>query len=277
MRTTSLICFFAVLCSGGALFAQSSQYKRPGSNAADVPKDAGKAAAPAPATAPAAPADGAKVDVSDLEQKYWAPKDTDFSVVQNRTYTKANKMSGSIGYASLINDSYSDGAAVGWTLNYFFSERMGVELSLLNASLRNNEVSEGFLNDPGNTGDVVPNHSKITDSYGVSFNYVPIYAKVSFLNKSIIYFDMAISPGLAVVNYEQQIEPKDGQSNRQQSTVAFTLDLTQYFFLDRWFALRFDLRNMWYREQKVNYKNGTVIDDFTNNTTWFMFGTTFYF
>jgi hypothetical protein len=30
-----------------------------------------------------------KVDVTDLEKKYWASKDTDFSVVQNRVYSKA--------------------------------------------------------------------------------------------------------------------------------------------------------------------------------------------
>src|SRR5690349_4976024 len=48
--------------------------------------------APAAAAAPAANTPSEKLDVSDLENKYWAPKDTDFSVVQNRTYTKEHKL-----------------------------------------------------------------------------------------------------------------------------------------------------------------------------------------
>ena len=32
-----------------------------------------------------------KVDISDLEQKYWAPKDVEFNVVQNRLYSKAGR------------------------------------------------------------------------------------------------------------------------------------------------------------------------------------------
>ncbi len=48
------------------------------------------APAPAPIETKAVKADD-KVDISDLESKYWAPKDTDFSVVQNRTYSKDNR------------------------------------------------------------------------------------------------------------------------------------------------------------------------------------------
>src|SRR4051794_14929352 len=71
---------------------------------------AAPATAPAKGGAPAANADDKKVDISDLENKYWAPKDTDFSVVQNRTYSKDHKFIASLQYGIPINDSHSDGA-----------------------------------------------------------------------------------------------------------------------------------------------------------------------
>ncbi|MEO0335372.1 MAG: hypothetical protein AAF202_03205, partial [Pseudomonadota bacterium] len=44
---------------------------------------------------------GDRVDISDLENKYWAPKDTDFKVVQNRLYTKEKRFSLSTGIGIL--------------------------------------------------------------------------------------------------------------------------------------------------------------------------------
>src|ERR1700731_3336923 len=69
--------------------------------------------APPAAKAEVKPAAGQKpddkVDISDLENKYWAPKDTDFSVVQNRTYTKAHRFALSALIGPIVNDPYSTG------------------------------------------------------------------------------------------------------------------------------------------------------------------------
>ena len=52
---------------------------------------------------------GDKLDLKKLEDKYWAAKDTDFSVVQNRTYTKEGRAFLSLSYGPLMNDPYSYG------------------------------------------------------------------------------------------------------------------------------------------------------------------------
>ncbi len=67
-----------------------------------------------------------KLDITDLEQKYWAPKDTDFSVVQNRTYTKAGRVALSLS-GPIVNDPFSSGYNPSVKVNYYFSERYGVE------------------------------------------------------------------------------------------------------------------------------------------------------
>jgi uncharacterized lipoprotein NlpE involved in copper resistance len=76
--------------------------------AADKYKRGGKSKDEASQATPTATAEGAeisvktesksskkddKVDVKDLEERYWTAKDTEFKVVQNRLYTKEKKFS----------------------------------------------------------------------------------------------------------------------------------------------------------------------------------------
>lgn len=216
-----------------------------------------------------------KLDVSDLEKKYWAAKDTDFNVVQNRTYTKTGRVSLSASYGFLVNDAFSDGPSLGASLNYYFSERYGMELTFVNTSSRNNKSVEAFIS----RYSVVPDHSKIRDFYGTAFNWVPIYAKMSFLNSKIIYFDMAFSPGIGVTSYEQQIE--GGSQGKTAPTLTF--DVTQHFFFSNNFAVRFDYKNRWFSEDVAAYRTaggtakGATIRTETNQTSLFMLGFEFFY
>src|SRR4051812_27159079 len=92
-----------------------------------------------PATAPGGqpPKKDDKVDISDLENKYWAPKDTDFSVVQNRTYTKDKRFFGTLHFGRPVNDQWSSGNVFGVSGNYFWSERFGVQATWLKTSFLN--------------------------------------------------------------------------------------------------------------------------------------------
>src|SRR5690349_4425346 len=104
-----ILAAFALFLISSVSFGQSDQYKRekPAAKKEDSKKDAGKPGAPAAPGTAAKPDDKSdKLDISDLEQKYWAPKDTDFSVVQNRTYTKAGKLGVSLMTGPIINDTF---------------------------------------------------------------------------------------------------------------------------------------------------------------------------
>jgi outer membrane beta-barrel protein len=215
-----------------------------------------------------------KLDVSDLEKKYWAAKDTDFNVVQNRIYTKANRLTLTGGYGMLIGDSYSDGQILGVGTNYYFNDRYGIELSYNKINSSNNDQTEGFLNTYG----VLPNHNKQTSFYGGAFNWVPFYAKMSFLGMKILYFDMAFSPGLGMTTYEQQLEA----GNIEKQALTFTFDVSQHIFLSKHFAIRLDYKNHWFQEEVREFRstapyNNMKIKDQTNHTSILMFGATFYF
>mgnify|MGYP001189047234 FL=1 len=259
-----------LLIAGSLAFNAEAQGKKK-----SVPGAPAPVAAPATAPVPTArPADD-KVDISDLENKYWAPKDTDFSVVQNRTYSKTHAFFLTPQWGRPINDAYSEGNYVGGTANYFWSERYGVQATYLSADLENNDSTNDLANFGGG---VQPDHGKITGYYGVGFNIVPFYAKMSFWGKRIIYFDMAFTPTVGMTQYDQVMEG----GNSGKSAFTYGLDVTQYFFFTKWFAIRADLKNQFHTQEVVKYRNsmgmlkGDKVSDKSMHDTLFLIGATFY-
>ncbi len=247
-------------------FAQSNQYKRKKSTPKAAASKKGKAEAKVPGKSD-------KVDISGLEKKYWAPKDTDFSVVQNRTYTKDKKYAFTLQFGPMVNDAYSSGVDIALTGNYFFSERHGVEVSYIKSNARDNKTVDAFVSDVANETGIYPDHGKIQSHIAVGYNWVPLYAKVSILNKKIIYFDMSFSPNIGVTTYKQQIRSGD----KDKTSIAIGFDISQYFFLHKNFALRADLRNRWFKEEVIKWSSGAKLRDDTTNATTFLIGATYYF
>ncbi len=224
--------------------------------------------------AQAAPANqqgqGDKMDVTDLEKKYWAAKDTDFNVVQNRLFSKANRLALTLNYGMFTNDPFSVGPTYGVGLNYFFSERYGMELTYSKTDSKDNDSTQYIKTNQGSA----PDHNKMTGYYGVGFNWVPFYAKMSFLNSSILYFDMSFTPGVGIMQYSQQ--RADG--NVDKTAPAVSLAVTQHFFLTKWLALRLDYKNFWSNQDVVTYKvNNRTSTTKLQNDSLLMGGFTFYF
>jgi outer membrane beta-barrel protein len=226
---------------------------------------------PQPAAAQAkGPAQGDKMDVSDLEQKYWAAKDTDFNVVQNRLFSKANRLALTLNYGMFTNDPFSVGPTYGGSLNYFFSERYGVEVAAHKTDSSDNDSTQYIKTNQGSA----PDHNKMKGYYGLGFNWVPFYAKMSFLNSSILYFDMSFTPGVGIMQYSQQ----RAEGNSDKTAPAVSIAVTQHFFLTKWLALRVDYKNFWSNQEVVSYKttNRSSTTKLQNDSL-LMGGFTFYF
>ncbi|MBO9665540.1 MAG: outer membrane beta-barrel domain-containing protein [Bdellovibrio sp.] len=187
-----------------------------------------------------------KLDIKKLEDKYWAAKDEDFSVVQNRRYVKADRFYLTVRGGIPFNDAYSTGTIFGADFGYFFNERWGVELSYNNANMKNNDATDQFITQYG----AIPNHNVYQSSYFVSGIWVPFYAKMSALDKAIIYFDMGVSLGLGNVNYEIQKE----EGNETKTAFGYKLGIFQQIFFTEHFALRADLINQWSNQDQLTYK-----------------------
>ena len=264
-RYTSLLAMLLCVGLGVQANAQSDQYKRAKPKASK--KASGKSSKKAKKTD--------KVDISDLEQKYWAPKDTDFSVVQNRTYTKEKKFTFSLLGGQQLNDTFSEGWDYGFKSNYYFSERHGVELMYIKTDMGNSDSISAFRNLSG--GATSPDYNR-TDTYtGIGYNFVPFYAKMSFLGKKIIYFDMQVTPHIGMSEYAQQLNSvTNGKSENIESAFSYGLDVTQYFFFSKKAAVRMDLHNRWYNEEVLSWQTGAKANDNSNHVLQIMFGFTYF-
>jgi outer membrane beta-barrel protein len=201
-----------------------------------------------PAPAPSAPTEqrgSDKLDIKKLENKYWAAKDEDFGVVQNRRYVKAERfyVTGRAGIP--FNDAYSTGTILGADVGYFMSERWGFEFSYNSADMKDNDAVTQFVNTYG----AIPDHNVFKSSYFASAIWVPFYAKMSALDKAIIYFDMGVSLGVGNVNYD--IRKQEGDESK--SAIGYKLGVFQQIFFSEHFALRADLINTWSNQQQYKY------------------------
>lgn len=217
-----------------------------------------------------------KVDLKKLEEKYWAAKDTDYSVVQNRAYTKAGRPFISLSYGPLVNDAYSIGRMNNMAVGYFFSERWGIEASLETGNLTDNEGVKNYRDQYG----VQVDYNKLKSSKSLQVIFVPLYAKMSFLDTSILYFDMQFAAGVGQVEYEVQ----RNIGNLSANATSFNLDVTQQLFFHEHMALRLDIKNKWSSQERYRYQlsgSQTESDRKLSNTsaqdTTLLLGITFFY
>ncbi len=227
----------------------------------------------APAGKPATEQRGSdKLDIKKLEQKYWAAKDDDFSVVQNRRYTKAQRFFGTVAGGVPINDPFSAGTLLGLQVGYFFNERWGLDLTYTSGNLSDNDSVKNYktLN-----GAVSPNYNVFNNSVILSGTFVPLYAKMSFLDRSIIYFDMGISLGVGTTGYT--IKTDDG--DQVKSAFSYQIGIVQQIFFSENFAIRADFLNRFTNEEQLKYASNAPNRDLGTkliNDTAILLGLTYW-
>lgn len=210
-----------------------------------------------------------KLDVQKLEQKYWAAKDDDFTVVQNRAFAKDKRWFFNFAYGAPINDPFSTGSILGLNVGYYFSERWGAELNYRKGSFRDNESTVSFIDFSG----VRPDTNRFVDAKMFNVTWVPLYAKMSWLDRKIIYFDMGLQAGLGTTAYEITRET----GNISQSGMSYSLNLMQHFFFSEHWALRVDFTNTWTSENRKRYNNpDRDLPSRTINDTSLLFGLTYW-
>lgn len=238
------------------------------------------AAAPKAAT-PAISGGNDKLDIKKLEQKYWSAKDDDFAVVQNRRYTKAGRFFLAANGGVPFNDSFSGGTIYSANVGYFFNERWGLDLEYKSGGLSDNDSTRLFNERYG----IYPDHNVFMSSQIISGTLVPFYAKMSFMDSSIIYFDMGFSLGAGTLSYKI----KQASGDLTESAPVAKLGIFQQIFFSEHFALRAELANTWSNQQRYKYyvtlpasAGGAAVTDrdlgkkMTNDTS-LLLGLTFWF
>ena len=259
----------AILTMSGGAYAQSSKYQRPDKKSTEaVAPVAGKAAPAVPAKDAKADTKTEKVDIQQIESEYWQTKDTEFHVVQNRRYAKEKRPFVNLGYGLLINDSFNKGTVVALSGGYYYTEQMGFEVSYSSFSAENSKTTDEIFVLGG-----APTYARPSAQYGATWNWMPIYGKVSVFDKSIIYFDMGVHVGLGIAEYERVLQT----GSDKDSSPMFILDISQQFFLsDKW-AFRFDVKNRFYKQDLKKYNNPADTKSDNEHNIDAVFGFTYYF
>lgn len=213
-----------------------------------------------------------KVDLKKLEEKYWGAKDADYNVVQNRAYPKAARPYLSLSYGPLMNDLYSTGRMTNLAVGYFMSERYGFEFSYEKGNLVDNDGVTKYRDQFG----VQVDYNQFVASKDLSFIFVPLYAKMSFLDRAIFYFDMQIAAGIGSTDYVIRRDIGD----EAKSGINFHLDVSQQIFFHQNFAFRLDVKNKWYKQERQKFKpdaqGSRVLSDIQNQDTSILLGITYF-
>lgn len=199
-----------------------------------------------------------KIDLQKLEDKYWSAKDSEYGVIQNRTFSKSKKYFASLTYGPLINDPFAKAKATGFMLGYFLNEDFGIELCNLSYGSAQNDTVTAYETQ---FGGAKPDYNLVKSAKTLSLSYTPFYAKMAFMNIGIVYFDMGFNLGIGQTDYEIQKVNKDGagvksQANEMQSSTSYEIGFIQQLYINRNVAFRLDIKNTYYQQSTKQYEIG---------------------
>lgn len=181
------------------------------------------------------PVAGEEVDVENIKKKYWATGDeSELGVVQNRLYSKARRFNLGVSGGTLIGDPFLSTRSYGINGGYHFSEYFGVNLMFWQLPTSKSPALQTFEAPPRSGATANTNYPK--SFYGGELSYSPLYGKLSFVGKSIIYYDFHLLGGGGVTKTE---------------TGNYTTGLAgagQRFYLNSFMSLRVDYRVLGYKE-----------------------------
>ncbi len=212
--------------------------------------------------------DSDRVDLGVIEKEFWSAKDTDFSVVQNRTFPKENRFFLSLGMGTLMNDPFITAQITRLSTGYYFSERWGVELASETLAPSDSKSTQYFKSQGQ-----FPNYNLSSGYQSIGVSWVPLYAKMSFLDRAILYFDMQFSFGVGQKSY--QIFHQTG-GNAQDSSMGYHFDITQNIFFSKNWSLRIDLKNQWSNQNRHKSDTFLPLGSESVNDSSLLFGITYF-
>ena len=137
-------------------------------------------------------AESNSADAPDDYSFEWLDPEKKIYVLQNRKYTKANRVLLSINGGLASTSPYQTSYSVTPKIGFYFSEQLGIEIFY--SSFINSASSDYAALVSTGTG-VLPNVYRVKSQVGGMLQWVPWYAKINFFN-SILYFDWYLSAGV---------------------------------------------------------------------------------
>jgi outer membrane beta-barrel protein len=187
---------------------------------------------------------------------------SDIAVIQRRFLPKTHRFElSAIGQTNLNNPFFNSfgGSA---KIAYYLTEQYAIEGIATGLSIANRQVTDDLRSSasPIATSNTVTARS----FFGAALKWNPVYGKVSFLNRSIVPFDLNFSLGGGMTGTDR---------GRQEPTVHF--GTSQIFALNKSFGVRWDIDWNFYQAEALDTNNNTT--KIFNNDLFIGVGVSFYF
>jgi outer membrane beta-barrel protein len=207
-------------------------------------KQVAKPSASDSATSPA-PGQAERVDVDNIKEKYWARgEEAELGVVQNRLYSKTNKIELGLSLGTTNSDPFITTRNLGLNVGYNFSEYIAVRLNSW-YSFSNSSSALVTLNESGKEANTNPTMGYV----GAEVNWNLLYGKLSLLGKKIIYYDLFLTAGVGVTLTRATV----GANIYMDRYITPHLGIGQQIYLSRHAAFRMDYKAMYYRETLIEH------------------------
>lgn len=201
----------------------------------------------APSQARAAPEDQPPPSYDGDRDEYdfsWLDPDKKIYVVQNRKYTKKQRLEIALTGGFGFGEPYRDRSAFIPRAFFYFSESWGIAF---NAGFIYNRENETFK-ELKSVSAVVPTVRDIHNFYGGSVVWLPFYAKMNMFNQ-IFYVDWHFEAGLGQANTEIDLNTVSANQPRLDSSshIYANWGTGMKFFITRSFAARLDYLALYYK------------------------------
>lgn len=201
--------------------------------------------------------------------------------VTGHTFLMARRFEIAPTFSLSFRDAFWTKYVVGATATYHFTETLAVALR---GGYAFTSVSGSAQICPPNEACRSPTSSELDGKgpgqikflTGLDFEWAPLYGKISLLAEGFAHFNLYLIGGPSVVQYQA---PND--ANAPGSTAAWAVGgeagLGMRFIFNRWMALRFELRDVIYREKTKGATETTGASYQIRNQLFFDIGLSFFF
>jgi outer membrane beta-barrel protein len=173
----------------------------------------------------------------------WLDEDKVIYVVQPRKIPKVDRFEFALSGGIKVDSPFRTTRILMPRLYHYFTEKLGAALTI---AIKQNDQSSEFLR-VKNESSVLPNVRDMRNFYGMSFLWMPFFAKMNFFNK-LTYMDWHFELGLGQANTEIDLNfnPTNPSNIDRSSHLTLLLGTGHRYTLGKNFTARIELLAMLY-------------------------------
>jgi outer membrane beta-barrel protein len=196
------------------------------------------------------PVKSERINVEKIKERYWNKGDeNELRVVQNRIFTKDQKIQVSLFGGTISTDPFLKVYSAGGSIGYNFTEYWGINALGWKFFVSDSSAAGAFRQQTGKT----TNTNFPQGFFGLEGEFSPVYGKLSLLGKAIVYYDLHLMFG-------------GGYTTMESGTYLTPLiGIGQQFYIAKQLALRLDYRITYYNEKVLQKYDQTKLGTFVGS------------